>query len=734
MDEEEVIEISAEPEAPEGDPVEQGEATAETNLAFELSKKKKGRELLAALSKRVIGEYEADYEASAGYREKVADIHALFRSELPPKDWPWKNCANGNVPIVFLMLTRAMNRIESEIFPDPFTFMSVAAPSSSPEDKQRAALMTAHDNHQLLYEVADFRRQMSRALYHFLGPGDCSGHSYYDHKLKKNRHETLTVDDLVVPYVHASTMDDYSDCPRLTKVLRLHERELRGSKDVWANVEKVIKRKADGYDDDPEPTLAKETQEDSGVEAPDAEDSDSFTLLEQHRWCPRISAAKATEDEDDFALYRVVVDEHSRQVLDVTLMEEIPAYEQARYQTEARELEIYRAQSAMYEQRVVELGMQVQQQAQVLVDQGMMPDAAIAQVERSIVVPSMPPKPAWMTATQQEPAPPRPMPVHMFSHGVNIENSGTLGIGYGRMLVDYGRMGNTALNQYIDQATLANLWGGLIDESLEFEGDDMVGGALAVQPGEFKRVRGAAGDDLGKHIHELRPPPANPQLMEITRFAQASAEASMQAPDALSGNPGKSNETYRGLATRIEQATKQLSVPATKFLYTFVRNVVANNARLNSTFLEESKTALTFHWQLRQIRETSIRREWYASAPYRFTFTTDLRFASRSERIREADELVAMARMVPTLAQNPAFIYESARRALEARGHHDLVQILGPPPAPPQVDIGQQMQAAQQQAAQQQAQKQQSQAQRPQQPRVQGPGGQPPAAQRPARQ
>jgi hypothetical protein len=222
---------------------------------------------------------------------------------------------------------------------------------------------------------------------------------------------------------------------------------------------------------------------------------------------------------------------------------------------------------------------------------------------------------------------------------------------------------------------------------------------LPIGPGKIIRVKGMTGEQIRNSIVELKPGPANPQLLDVVRIAEEAADSSIAAPSVLSGEPGKSGETFRGIATRMEKATRQLSAAGIKYI-DFLTNIVKNNARLNAYYLpDEQILQVLDHIDLpemllagkprkssREMREVHIGRDMYRRN-YDVTFTADVRFSSQAQRISEADELVAMAEH-PALQGNFAFAYHVIAKALRARGQHDLIPALGPPPPMPEMPMG----------------------------------------------
>jgi hypothetical protein len=294
--------------------------------------------------------------------------------------------------------------------------------------------------------------------------------------------------------------------------------------------------------------------------------------------------------------------------------------------------------------------------------------------------PGLPPGPSTI-----EPEPIRREPVYLFAHEVCIEPmTGNLGISYGRVQADFNRTANTALSQVTDSATLANITS-YVSWGLEFED-----GELSISPGKVNKVSGAIGSNIKDHFMPLQTGQASPDLFNLVKLSLDQAQASIQSPGVLSGESGKSGETKGGIMSRIEQATKQLSVVTAKY-GDFVRQVLMNNAYLNSIFLADDEITQVFNTETKKFEGIKLDRTLY-ERNYRVQLKSDLRFTTNVQRVEEADELVQMWMTIPALTINPIFGYYALKGALTARGKQDFVQYLGAPPqfppGPPPVFIG----------------------------------------------
>lgn len=650
----------------------------EGNLALKMGKRKKGREFLKKLGARVDEDFRRDWDSNEAHRARRNEILALFRGDLKTLSLPYKGAANRHVPVLFENTLRWVGRIGAEVFKDRRYIMTVVA--NSPEKRERAAQMTLYDNWQFREGIRNFYREQDRLLMNFGLFGDATAHSYYDNETRSNAHDTLSADDFVVPYTHTSTMPDYSDCPRVTKVMRLPRHKLESYQDTWLDVQEVLEGEDDEGEDrgDPEDEQAQAAAQRLGIEKPDKEPTGVYKLYQQETW-----VRLPKEKRERFC--RIVVDSKTKRVLELRVLEEVPSEEKLRVSRQTQELAVYNAQLATYESEVRAIAENKASAFEMGAAQGLDLAALSAELDQ-VVLPPPPVRPSWMTETQTEPAPARKRPVHMFTHVVDIENlSGCIGLGRGAMLADFNMLANDSVSAFEHSATLANAGGWLIDKMVQFDDEDA--DEVDFTPGKFTRLSGMSVDDLRKHMIDLRPGPANPQLLELASLAQKWGQASMQSPDVLGGAPGKSGETARGFQGRVEQATAMLSSPAQKYVWCGLDNIIRNNARLNATYLDETHAALLLDWRTNETVTATVRREWY-DEPYHYNWRTDLRFATEAQRRAEADELVALPRAVPALMQSPLFIYETTKAALEVRGQSALVPSLGPPPPPPQVPLG----------------------------------------------
>ncbi len=688
-----------------------------TNLVPIFAETEEGKEYLKRISEKVSSDFDADWESSSEYRDRRKRDWKIFAGDLPPKEFPFKDAANPHVPLMLENLSRLCFRATGELFGDWQTILS-AVPMGA-DDENVANFVTRHMNWQFNEQIPDFKRQIGhRGILTFFAHGDVVVHSYYDPETRLNRHEVLTCDNFVTPFMHVTTMPDFSDCPHYTKVLRFYRHQLEARRDDWYDVDKVLKKTHPSWDDDPEAPLAEAVGETQGI-SPENSDSDKklggetspYTLLWYEGWL-----RLPNQDKDRWC--QVIQDKYSKCILNLMIHERANWQDRERFNGQMQEKELY-AQAMMEHQMMVQAHEQATLQHQGMLGEvdnrisglaseigdalksGMMDgenavgilNSQSQQVDGMLPPPpppppGPPPPPNWMLEQlvpdeegnmpdpmSIEPEPIRREPVYLFSHGVCIEPlHGNLGLSYGIIQADLNRAANTALAQFTDAATLNNC-SSYITSGLEFEGGD-----LDLSPGAINKAKGSIGQELKNHIMPITPGQASPQLMDVVKFAIDTAQSSIQSPNVLSGEAGKSGETARGLMGRIEQATKQLSVVTGKYADVVVQ-VGKNNAYLNSVFLPEEEIVKLLNTESQRYEELKIGKGLYEKG-YKFQLRADLRFATQVQKVEEADQVLQMCLQVPPLSMNASLVYVAVKQAFIARGRYDLVQQLGKPPPP----------------------------------------------------
>jgi hypothetical protein len=644
------------------------------NLVVDFMKHPETREALKKIVEETFEKFDSDWASCSEFRDKTAKNLALFNGFLPKKTFPFADSANAHVPILLENTLRLWSRIESEVFGD---WMNICgAIGVTPLDKDEAEIVAIHSNWQFREDIPDFARQMRRAGYAFLLIGDFTVHSFWDPERRQNCHETLTPDEFVTPFAFVSTKPDYSDLPHYTKILRYYRHQMEARRDEWENVDKVLENSPMGWQD-PDPTITEESADVAGIEIPTEISKDAPYVILQHEGWMTLPFQKKQN------WCQLFVDYGTKRPLLLRVHEEGDWRDIERYNMQAKEMEAYRAsviQNQMAQDQVMQEGMGLVAQAA--------PDAPAYQAAlvdklaegapevAAQLAPPLPP-PQWLSDPNDLGAMPekvRKTPIYMFTHGVCHEPmTGGLGFGPGRMLADHNRIANVALSQFADAATLNNASGMIVADGVDFDRP------FAYGPGRINKAKVPA-QDLHNSILPMQVGPPSQGLIEIAQLMMQTASSAAQSPGVLGGEAGKSGETYRGIATRVEQATKQISVIGRAFADS-VRNVLQNNAKLNSVFLPDDQIMRIASGAMASMDSPPPRvtKEMYRRN-YRIEIRSDLLFKADAERVAEADEILAMAMKIPPLAQDPPFVYAAIKASLEARHRRDLLPLLGPPP------------------------------------------------------
>jgi hypothetical protein len=649
----------------------------DANLALTWGEHEQGKEALKEVADQVISDHDDAYEATEEYRNKMSSNWKIFTGDLPKKEFPFEDCANAHVPMAIENITRLSFRAFSELFSDWHNVWG--AEPIGPANAEEAELVTLHSNWQVREQIPDFKRQMHRGVLGFFAIGDLTCHSYFDMESKQNRHEFLTPDEFAAPFTYTSTQPNYSDCPYYSKIMNLYRHAIEARREIWANVEEVLEPEA-SFEDEPQQTLSKETAQIQGV---DEVDRAPYKLIWYEGWLEL-----PNQDRDRWC--RVIVDYKTHTVLELLILEEPNWQDVERFKAQEAELGSYRMEVQNHLQMVQQQKVEISTVAQQALDAGdqMGPQQkqaiATSLQEAAQLEPPPPIAPTWMKNPddpEEEPDAPRYEPIWLFTHFVCIEPLvGTLGLGWGRIQGDLNRAVNTMLNQWIDSATLSNVWSLIVSDQVEFtEG-------VKWRPGSIAKVRGMSGDEIKQQIMELKPAPPAGELLQGVNMLRGYGSESMQAPSVLSGETGKSGESAKLQASRVEQATKQLSVTTRKFADS-LEYVAKANAALNRVHMPDTELMAVARARGGIKEQLAVGRALYDRG-YKFSITADLRFTSRTQKVQEADELLMLLKTIPQLAQDTPFMYQLAKKAIMAREQYDLLPYLGPEIPPPETPFG----------------------------------------------
>jgi hypothetical protein len=361
--------------------------------------------------------------------------------------------------------------------------------------------------------------------------------------------------------------------------------------------------------------------------------------------------------------------------------------DQIRFDQQTAEAQDYQAQTQQHQVSLQQATQQLgEMQNHVLTVQMSPPEAEAHQgmmmqtlQQKAQLEAQAPQPPKWMRGGKAQPDPVRMEPIHTFAHGVCIEPlKGNLGFGFGRIEADINRAANIGLAQWTDACSLSNCSGWIMSDLVRWKD----GGGLQIKPGHINYVTGMSVAQLKEHMIELKPGAPADGLLKLVEMMREFGQEAAQAPEALSGAPGKSGETFRGLATRIDQAVKQLSIPTSECAR-FLTQIGRNNMRLNSMFMKDEELFPFIDPTTGLGTQRAVSRKLYEQS-FAVQIRADMQFSSKQQRIEEANELMGIVANWAPVQGNLSFAYQALVLWLKAKGEEKLVPFLGPAPAVPQ--------------------------------------------------
>lgn len=154
-------------------------------------------------------------------------------------------------------------------------------------------------------------------------------------------------------------------------------------------------------------------------------------------------------------------------------------------------------------------------------------------------------------------------------------------VGFGALIDDISQATDTAANQLIDAASLANAQGGFIGDGIQIRGGDK-----PFRLGEWKRVNGG-GQDLRAQIVPLQLPGPSPVLFNLLQMLIQAAKDITSVNDVMTGE-GTANQPATTTLALIEQGQKVLR-GIFKRIHRAFGNELRILRRLNRDYLDEEE-------------------------------------------------------------------------------------------------------------------------------------------------
>jgi hypothetical protein len=671
-----------------------------------------------------IGEYcfdrfTSDWDSSDKFRQKRAEILKLALGEMPPGE---DDHAQIHYSIIMKAVVKLAARVYDQQFPSNGEFFGVKPTSAA--DLPRSVRVAKHMNWQILHQIPEYVPNHDALIMQWYLYGSAFTFMYWNPVLNRPCHEICPTEDIVLPYAYPQFANDpsMSGLPRITRILRKYRFGADGI-DAWAKTGYYSQTNVDSLfdgDDDEDDSSSEEEDTSSnstrdvadkavGLRRPQTEKPARRELLEMHCWWQ-------LDEWDESKPVIITIDRTTKKLLNFVLRADEDPEDRARYNREKQANDAqYEAAMQQYEQ---DMQAYMANSIGVLGGPAQLPGpplpgaTTIGQTPMPGGPPTMtqPPVPGAMTPSvpvepiapkrAADPAPPKLVPIHFFTHFICIPNpEGIYGFGVGMLLMGQNIIADCMGSYLADAAKLANTITAIASRESK-----LGAGEWRIKMGEINKTDLLPGE-IETAIKFLTFPKPEPMLAEIITAMQQDAVELSGAGDIMSGEVGGSNETATTTQIRISQALAAVSIQNKR--YTRSRTEEGRKlARMNSVYLgdteyfsvidpfhnapqEPTDTYLPGHGVMRQ--ETISRTDYLEDVA--ITVTADPRMASQPQRFQEAVQAIQtftqIAPMVPALQQNVNFWNALGRNVAMAMDRPELVAALNsqpmppPPPAPP---------------------------------------------------
>ena len=619
------------------------------------------------IARRCLDDYEDDVRGREPHMRMLRRWYELYASVTKTKDWPFQNCANVNIPLLAYSILQIHGRLYDALIPSKGDiFNTIPTRASDPEDIDRAERTELYLNWYIRDRIPEFRPSYDATIWQLVAFGSCFRHSYWDALENRLRTDWVSVEDFVVPY-HCRVSDpEMRDVPHYTLVRHLSLFEIQDRAEKGEFDEKVVSTLKAG-DGGTTRTSSKESEFKDAVKTVDGADEpisrDTFEdedrdVYAQHRWLrlPNRPNRHPAFDGKPHPV-KIEIDEASEKILSIMLREEDDPIDAQRFAKEDAPFQ------------------QAQQAHQAFAAAGGMTQQPDPMTGQPVPVPMPPPPPL-----PPEPAPVRQRQVCFFTHWKAFQGEGFYGLGLGHFVGPLNEAMNTLFNQQIDRSTVNNAGGGIISRQIRFQR-----GPIDRQPGKYVEVD-APASAVKDGLQNWPMVPPDPDGRWFVQSLETWANRTSGAGDTLSGESVGANETARAAMARFEQATKQISVLASRIL-SYMTCDVRIFWRLFSVYLDEQEFQDVVDSR-NHPRQIKIGRDDF-KADAKVVPTADARMSSRGQRVSDAMDAFNFGcnpqqGAPPELANNPAVRRSLIETVLYAMDLHEAIDLLGPQPGPPQ--------------------------------------------------
>lgn len=629
--------------------------TAEPNLVEQLLGTPAWSEWLTGEVKRLQSVIKEDDEQRKDFIQQCRDIFKLFAMQVPNLPYPAEGVPGSHDPIMTRTVLQLVARAWDQIFPTVGHALN-ALPVGE-EDDEAAQRVDDHMNWMVSERIPNYRlgHLSSLTLYYLVGNSwRCK---WYDPTIRCTRFDTVTVDDIILPYSRKDPDPLMRDYPHVTRVRRYyrHRIEALGRAGFLHDVGRLFaKDVAQRPPDDDESEVEKEAQEIAGVKPP-------ITISEKRaaaRVLYEVNYWGVLPGEEEERPLKIIFDKWSSIPLALKVREEDDPLDVARFNAEE---EAWRLQSE---------NLKAEYQAAIDGWQQMGGQAAGLPEPPQ---PELPPEP--------DPIRKRPM-FDIIHYGCFDNPQSGYHLGIGHLLLHPTKYTNGLQNWYMVNAILAACGGGLLPKGAMGKR-----GEIKLQPGKWIETELEAAEMQGIKPFQFPGPPES--MWKLIAQTRDDASTVVSDVDTLSGQAGPTNETATGSQNRMNEGRALVNNTVRLYLEPMreePRMIAADNA----LFLDEREV----YWvtepskqvpdQMLRVKREVMRSD-YAS-PFDITFTADQRAQSQPERIQTANNLIDRLNTSPfakDLERGLPQYHAAFSMLYKAIGSERLLATLGPAPEPP---------------------------------------------------
>jgi hypothetical protein len=509
----------------------------EQNIVPFLLKTEEGKKFLEDFAQRIISDKKEDEISCEGYHDRCADAVALYAAmsstfTYGPAEGERKPC----LPILAKIVQRIFSRTLAVIN----NTEPVAVPTGE-EDNDRAIRISAHISWERRAKHPEWKPTMAQGVLLWSLIGSMIRKVYYDPIAGKKVIQTLTPEDVIMPYTDKDTTPQLENVERITEVIYYPKWKIKrfGAVGYFADTEAFFTGEKQANTAKKEPgKVRKVIDELLGTKENSSKKGTQYRFFERHSW-------EELPGDDMPRHISCIMEESTKKIVRLVIKERENPRDRLRYDNEIHE----RAIAIDNENGIV--GEQTSPEA--------------------------------MQQAQIEVQPPFTEPIYDYIHYIFSPNpeGGIYGFGAWVFVGQLNDIANELAGEDIVAKKIANVAGssGFVDETLDLQG------TVKLKYGEFTKVSSVNGNISGA-IWPLPFTPPKADAMAWLELIDRDSQSVMSSSDYQSGMPGPSHETAAAAKLRTAAGSTAITQSIEQFLVPLAIEYKVY-ARLNAIHLNE---------------------------------------------------------------------------------------------------------------------------------------------------